>query len=391
MLNLIKKIAEDYYDQLIEYRQYLHENPELSFQEFNTSTWIRKKLSDLNIPILEEVGGNSVVGILDSKISGPVIAFRADIDALPIQEENQIPYKSKIANVMHACGHDAHTATLLCLAEIFTKYPDIIKGKIKFIFQQGEEKPPGGGKLIVEDKVLDDVDHTFAWHVSPEFSLGEIAAVPGPRTAAVATYEIDIKGRGGHGGFPHTAIDPISTGCAVATAIHQIVPQCINSQETAVITVSHFNAGINGAHNIIPETAVLQGNIRTLNNELILQIIDKIKETADFICKAKKCTCHVNTSIAYPAVINSETSTEYVKQAINNLGYNSITTSPIMGCEDFAYYLLNTPGTFINIGSRNSEKPETLSSPHNPKFMLDEEVMKIALKTLLMTYYEITK
>lgn len=192
MLNHIKKVAENYYDQLVEYRHYLHQNPELSFQEFNTSAWIRKKLSDLGIPVMEGVSGNSVVGILDSKVSGPVIAFRADIDALPIQEENEISYKSKIPNVMHACGHDAHTATLLWVAMV---------------------------------------------------------------------------------------------------------------------------------------------------------------DFLTLLCQVKKCTCHVNTSIGYPAVINSENTTKYVKQAIEKLGYHYITSLPIMGCEDFAYYLLKTPGTFINIGS----------------------------------------
>lgn len=390
MKELIKNAANSYNGQLKEYRRFLHSHPELSFQEVETSIWIKKKLNELEIPVMKQISKNSVVGYLEGYLDGPVIAFRADMDALPIQEENDIPYKSEVPNVMHACGHDAHTATLLCFAEYIKKHLELLKGKVLFIFQQGEELIPGGSKQLIEDGVLEGVDAIFAWHIDPDNQLGQINLAAGPRTAAADTFKISIHGKEGHGGFPHKAINPIVSGSLIASAIFGIPALNIAPGEAGIITISHFHSGQTGVHNIIPKTAVIEGGIRTLNNELIEVLEERVKKISEGICKAQNCTCEVEIMKGYPAVINDKAVVDKITSAIGILGYEIVATAPIMGSEDFARYLLKIPGAFISIGCSNPEKPETISFPHNARLMIDENVMKIAFETLLAIYIKIT-
>ena len=390
MKNQIKEAALSYADQLKDYRRYLHVHPETSFHETETSAWIKERLDELGIPTMDHIRKNSIVGYIEGNADGPVIAFRADIDALPIQEENDIPFKSQTPNVMHACGHDAHTSTLLCFADYLQHHPELIKGKVLFIFQQAEELLPGGAQMLIEDGVLDGVDAIFGWHIGPENQLGELVIAPGPRTAAITTYHIDIQGKGGHGASPHAAVNPIAAATLIANAINSITTLNIDAYDTAVVTVSYLIAGNSGVFNIIPDTAVMGGNMRTFNDDLIEVMSDRIEKIAHGICAAQNCTCAVEISRGYPTVLNDEAIVEKIMPALNTLGYEIFASRPVMASEDFARYLLKVPGAFMTIGTTNPEKPETLSFPHHPKLMIDEGVMDVAFEALLAIYLQMT-
>ncbi len=384
------EIAKGYQEKLVEWRRHLHQNPELSFEEKETAAWIRQYLKELDIPTLDHVRGNSTVGILKGEQPGPVLLFRADIDALPINEVNDLPYASKVPGVMHACGHDAHTAVLMGFADYLSRHRELIKGTVKFVFQQGEDRIPGGGRYIVEDGVLEDVDYVVAWHCAPEAEVGTVIATGGPKTASFDNFEIRIKGVGGHAGFPFRAIDPISTGALVVTAVNQLIPWTVDPFETATLIVSRFEAGKQSAHNVIPEEAVIEGNFRSHNNEMAGQIYERIKETAENICRAKGCSCEVVKLEGYPALYNHEKVTAYLKECLNREGIQAVSGKPIMGAEDFAFYTKVCPGTYFNVGIRNPERPETNYPPHNPGFCIDEDVMMYALGTFLTAYRELT-
>ena len=389
MKERVKEISEIYGQKLIEYRRYLHQNAELSFKELKTAEWVRNRLTSIGIPLKEGIQGNSVVGILDSGKPGPNIAFRADMDALPIEEENDLPFRSQYPGVMHACGHDAHTATILCLAEAFTANKDILRGKVVFLFQQAEEQLPGGAKTLVEDGALDGVDMVFAFHVEANFPVGKVRICSGARTAAIGTYDIKITGKGGHGGFPHETIDPVSAACAIAEGVHQIISQRVDPIETAVLTVAYISAGKVGVPNIIPGSAVMGGNVRCLNNELRGDLIRMVQNLADGICKSRGCTYEFNALYGYPAVINTERETGFAAAAAKELGYENEPGAPSLGGEDFSYMLLERPGSFFFVGVCDPDDPETKAPHHNSRFKIDEKGMTVAFNILLETYFQI--
>ncbi len=388
---MLERIADEYGERLREYRRYLHQNPELSFHEENTAQWVRRHLNELGIPVVEGIRGNSTVGILKGEKEGPTLLFRADIDALPITEETGLEYASTHKGVMHACGHDAHTATLMCFADFLSHHRDLIRGTVKFVFQQGEDCVPGGGKFIVEDGVLDDVDKVFAWHCEPAVEVGTVIATGGPRTASFSNFEINIKGKGGHGGFPFRSIDPISTGALVVSAINQMISWNVDPLESATMIVSRFEAGKHEYYNVIPENAVIEGNIRTHNNEVAEELCRKVKLLAEKICEAKGCECEFKLLNGYPALHNDTETTNRIRNALNENGIHAIEAKPIMGAEDFAFYTQVKPGTYFNVGTRNSQNENTFYPPHSSHFTIDENAMVYALETLVVTYHEMTR
>ena len=391
MKECIDQIAEAYREKLVRYRRHLHENPELSFQEVNTAAWIRDRLRDAGVDLLSGVSGNSVVGEIDSGVSGPCVAFRADIDALPIQEETGLPFQSKVPNVMHACGHDAHTAILLCLAEAMAENRQLVKrGKIRFLFQQAEELMPGGACQLVRDGIMKDVDRIFGLHISNMYATGTLACTCGPTLAAVSNFEIVIKGQSGHAAFPHKAIDTITAGCAVISELTQLVTKQTSALETLVVNVTQFIAGDKTPVNVVPETAVLRGTIRTHNNALFYDTQKKVGEIAAAVCAAKGCTCTYSCDKGYPAVINTEAETKMAWDAIQAMGYQAVTAPANMGGEDFAYYLLEKPGCYIKLGVSNAAKGITVL-PHNCRFNLDEDAMLVGLKVFMAAYCEAGK
>ena len=388
MKELVKKLAAEQKEAIREDRHYLHQHPELSFEEYETSKWIKNRLTELGIPMEEGITGTSVVGVIEGKEPGPTIAFRADFDALPVDEENDLPFKSLVPGVMHACGHDTHCATLMNFAAILVRHPELVKGKVKLIFQAAEEKLPGGAVQMVADGVMKDVDCAFAFHSAAAVELGKVQVNDGAVTAAVGTYELKIIGKGGHGSTPSDAINPMPIACMVGTAINQIKPEKISPIHGTTVTVSYIHGG--QYPNIIPGECVLGGNIRVLDNDDIPIIMNNIEKIARGICEAWGAECEFSSVIGYPATINAAEPTAIVRSVVEELGYEPIRTNPSLGAEDFSYFTLEKPSCYYNVGGANPDIPATYSPHHSKTFMLDEDMLDIALECEIGVYLKAT-
>lgn len=389
MKELVKDLTKDYLDLQLKHFHHLHAHPELSFEEYETSAYIKKQLTALGITLQEGIRGTSVAGILDSGVPGPVIAFRADIDALPIQEETDLEYRSVVPGVMHACGHDSHTATLLAFAALLAGHRELVKGKVKFIFQCAEEKLPGGAKGLCEDKVMADVDAIYGLHCSANKPLGEIIANVGPDSACIGVYEVTVRGKGGHGSSPQNAVNPVPVACLLASAVNQILAEKASPLEKAVFTVSYIRGG--EYPNIIPSEVTLGGNLRTFNNDLTLTLFDHLRKVCDGICSAYGCTCQVTTTIGYPSTINKAAQTQLVRQAAEAMGYPWKEEEPGLGGEDFSYYLLEKPGTFFHVGMADPDTVDQAAPHHNCRFKLDPRGLAMALEMELAVYLNAVK
>lgn len=384
MKEFVKNLAGGYKNLQLDHFHYLHAHPELSFQEYETSAYIKKTLADIGIPLQEGIRGTSVVGILKGEKPGPTIAFRADIDALPVNEETDLEYKSTVPNVMHACGHDSHNATLLTFAKLLADHKELVKGTVKFIFQCAEEKLPGGAKGLCEDGVMDDVDAIYGLHCGGQRPLGEVMSNIGPNSACIGIYEVTVHGKGGHGSSPQNAVNPVPVACMLASALNQILAEKASPLEKAVFTVSYINGG--QYPNIIPGDVTLGGNIRTFNNELTQKLFEELTKISNGFCAAYGCTCDVTTTVGYPATINTKEETELVRSAIKEMGYNQTESEPGLGGEDFAYYLLKKPGSFFNVGMADPDHVDEAAPHHNCKFKIDQRGLIIALELELAVY-----
>jgi amidohydrolase len=387
--DFVKAAGGEYEERLISYRRHIHQNAELSFKEFNTSKFIRDNLAGLPLTFKEGISGNSMVAVLDTGKPGPSIGIRADMDALPINEVNGWEFASKNEGVMHACGHDAHTAILIGLAQAMCEKKDHLAGKLTFIFQQGEELLPGGAKPIIEEGGLEGLDCVYALHVRTNLDIGQFDAEYGVRSCAAQAYEIEIKGKGGHTGFPHLARDPIATAAAAIEQIVTIVPQCVNPRDTATIAVGYIHSSNEKAANVYSDTVRFGGTIRTLNNDLVETLPEMIKERAEAVSKAHGCECTYTRFPGYAAVNNSTEHYKYVDEAGTALGYENVPTDDIMGAEDFSYMLMEKPGAYFTIGARDPEDEKTSGARHSPDLFLSEKVLRegfeIMMGTVLIT------
>ena len=343
----------------------------------------------MGIALQDGITGTSTVGILKGREAGPCIAFRADIDALPVEENNDLPYKSKTPGIMHACGHDTHAACLLVLARILSEHPDLVKGTVKFIFQAAEEKLPGGAKALCADHALDGVDMVFGMHSSSNHPLGTITLSHSSSSAAIGIYEVAIHGKGGHGSSPHNAKNPVPVACLLASALNQILAEKKAPADTGVFTVSYINGG--QYPNIITDTVTLGGNIRTQDNDLIQQIFGHIDSISHGICEAHGMTCDVTTTLGYPATINTPEYADVIADAADTMGYTPVEESGSLGGEDFAYFLMEKPGAYFHVGMADPDRPITSSPHHNCNFQLDERGLAIALEMELALYLKLTK
>lgn len=388
MKQFVKDLVSSYETQLLEIRHHLHENPELSFEEFKTAAYIRERLTGMGIELQDGITKTSTVGILRGAEPGPCIAFRADIDALPVNEENDLPYKSKTPGVMHACGHDTHTACLLVFAEILSAHRELVKGTVKFIFQAAEEKLPGGAIALCADGAIKDADVVLGFHCSSRYPLGTVTLSHGASSAAIGIYEVAVHGMGGHGSSPHNAKNPVPVACLLASALNQIFAEKKSPTETGVFTVSYINGG--QYPNIITDTVTLGGNIRTLDNALIKQVFDHVNSISHGICEAHGLTCDVTTTLGYPATINTPEYADAIAAAASLLGYQSMEEPTSLGGEDFAYYLMEKPGAYFHVGMADPERPVTSNPHHNCNFQLDERGLRIALEMELTLYLQLT-
>jgi amidohydrolase len=361
-------------EHLIEWRRHIHENPELSFQEVETAKFLYEKLESFGVYKLEKLTPTSVVATLEGKFPGKCIALRADIDALPILEETDVEFKSKKDGVMHACGHDAHATMLLAAAEAVAKagLKDKIHGTVKFIFQHAEELLPGGARELVAAGVMDGVDEVYGIHVSAKLPTGAFGYIKGPSHAAPDTFQITIQGLGAHAAAPHLSVDPILVGTELVNALHHIVSRNVNPFDNAVITIGEFTSG--NAANVIPDTAFIQGTIRTNNPETRKYMEKRIKETIENITKMHGATYDLTYTIGYDPVINVPENVDKIIAAAKKIVPEDmiIEVPPTMGGEDFSAYLKSTPGSFMNIGVGTDQSKGYGYSAHHPKFKIDE-------------------
>lgn len=372
---------EEVYEEIVEIRRYLHANPELSFKEVNTARYIAEFHEMLGHETKRGVGGNGVVATLKGDQPGPTVALRADFDALPIFEQTDLPFKSKNEGIMHACGHDGHTATLLGLAKVLNKMKAELQGTVVFIHQHAEELPPGGALPMIEDGCLDGVDVIFGTHLQAQMPLGEIGYRTGALQAAPDMFNIRIQGRGGHGAYPHQTIDSIAVGSQLINSLNQIVSRKINPLDSAVISVTSFVA--ENPYNVIADQAEMLGTVRTFKEETRALIEQEMERVVKGVCESANASYDFTYTRGYPTLINHKEETEFVAELAKKVP--SVTavkeTEPVMGGEDYAYYLQHVKGTFFFTGARNPEW-EVSYPHHHPKFDIDERALLIAAKTL---------
>ncbi|MFT8319652.1 MAG: amidohydrolase [Bacillus sp. (in: firmicutes)] len=384
MLELWHEQLEDMYEQMVEWRRHMHQYPELSFQEVETAKMIGDILESYGIEVKRNVGGRGVVGKIYGEKPGKTIALRADFDALPIQDEKDVPYKSKIPGVMHACGHDGHTATLLAVAKVLQDHKEQIAGNIVLLHQHAEELSPGGAKAMIEDNCLEGVDIVFGSHLSSLSELGKYFYTPGYSQAAADAFEITVKGKGGHGSAPHDTVDAIAVGTALVNQLQYIASRRVDPLNPVVLSVGSFHAG--NAKNVIADTATLKGTVRTLDEDLRGFMESEIKLMATQICESMQAECDINYIKGYPAVYNHETEIAVFEEAVANTLKKEmlIQSTPIMGAEDFSYYLLEKPGMFFHTGAKVSG---TAYPHHHPMFDFDEKAMVYTGKAFLSIVY----
>ena len=382
MLDALIERLEGLFGEMVELRRHLHMHPELSFHEDRTPAKIADYLESLGIEGRTGVGGRGVVGVLEGARPGKSIALRADFDALPIQEENDLPYASQVPGVMHACGHDVHTATLLAVAKVLSEVRDELAGRVVFIHQFAEELAPGGAKPMIEDGCLDEVDAIYGAHVWPSLPLGKVGFRTGHAMAAADTFEVTINGRGGHGAMPHFTVDPLVTASQLVINLQQIVSRNIDPLSPAVVTVGSLQGG--SAFNVIPDTACLKGTVRTFDEVVRRDVETAIARIAEGTCAAAGAKASFNYERGYPAVWNHRAETDTVERLARELFGDDavIEFGPVMGGEDFAYYLERVPGTFFFVGGGNEELGMNFPL-HHPRFNVDERSMLVGGRLFL--------
>ncbi|OCA80823.1 M20 metallopeptidase family protein [Pseudobacillus wudalianchiensis] len=370
-------------EEVISWRRHLHENPELSFQEIQTSEYVYNHLTSFPGLEVTRPTKTSVLAVLKgSKTSvgkRPVVAFRADMDALPIQEEADIDFPSKNPGVMHACGHDAHTSVLLGAAKALSGMKEEISGEIRFIFQHAEEMPPGGAVELVEKGVIDGVDYAFALHVTPYEQAGKICMREGVLCAGNSDFDIKIIGYGGHASTPELTVDPIMVGAEIAINIQQIVSRKLPALKSPVISVTKFNGG--SALNVIPETAELGGTIRSLDDDIRLQAKGYVNQIVKGITEAHGARYEIIWHEGYKSVVNDKEAVSITREVAENIvGKENVihVEEPLFGGEDFSAFSRKVPASMQFIGVHNPDFGEAYPL-HHPKFKIEEEALKIGV------------
>ncbi|QEK52889.1 amidohydrolase [Pedobacter aquae] len=385
LIEKIKLAAKEIHEDVIANRRHLHAHPELSFEEYETSAFVQEQLKAMQIPF-EKMANTGVVGIIKGeKPSDKVIALRADMDALPIEEANDVPYKSTKPGIMHACGHDVHTSSLLGTAKILNDLKSEFGGTIKLIFQPAEERLPGGANLMIKEGVLENPKPSavLGQHVMPLIEAGKIGIRPGKYMASTDELYVTVKGKGGHGAQPQQNIDPVVIMAHMITALQQIVSRNADPRLPSVLSFGKVIA--NGATNVIPNEVYLEGTFRTLNEDWRAEAHQKMKKMAESIADGMGGSCDFRIERGYPFLINEEALTANVKSfAVDYMGKENVIDLDIwMAAEDFAYFSQVTDACFYRLGTGNKERNIT-SSVHTPTFDIDEKSLE--LSTGLMAY-----
>lgn len=406
LLKQVDALAKKIELQVINWRRDIHQHPELSNRESNTAQYIAEHLSKMGIAVNMKVAGNGVVGILKGDLPGPVIALRADIDALPIEEVNQLSFRSidstlyngKMSPVSHACGHDSHVAMLLGAAEILTTLKKNVHGTIKFIFQPAEEGPPageeGGAKLMVKENVLDNpkVDVIFGQHISSGTPIGTFHYKPGSVSAENDIFKIIVHGKQSHGASPWSGVDPIVTASQIVIGLQTIISRNIQlTNSAAVITVGSIHAG--NRQNIIPEEAVLTGTIRTLDTSIRNLIQKRMREVVNNIAASAGATASIDISMEDAMMVNDVSLTEQMAPVLKQIVGNDkvILEQAGMGSEDFAYFAEKVPGFYFQTGAFVPSKKLSEVGHHTPGFMIDESSFIYGVRALCYLVIEYKK
>lgn len=385
----LKPIIENLIDDIVKIRQKIHANPEIGFEEHKTAALVVNELKDLpEIKIFKDVGKTGVVAVLGAEKPGPCVALKADMDALPMQEETHLPYQSNNKGKMHACGHDGHTASLIGAAKVLSGISDELKGPVKFLFQPAEEL--GTGALAMcNDGALENpkVDAVFGYHSSGELNVGSVGVKTGAFMAGSHTFQITIKGIGCHAAYPHNGIDPILVAAHIITTAQTIVSRNVSPIKNAVITFSKIKGGT--AANIIPEIVIITGTMRALSQEILDMIATRLKKVVNSVAESMGTTAELRLYDGFPILINNaETSHYFSEIAKKCLGEKNVKIGidPVMGSEDFSYFSQTVPGTYWNQGHRPDDDT-VLPKVHNPKFNFRDE----ALPSIIEVYCEVAR
>ncbi|TFE31887.1 amidohydrolase [Cohnella luojiensis] len=365
---------------MVKWRRHLHQNPELSFHEFETSRMIAELLEAWGLEVRRGVAGTGIVAKLRGGLPGRTIALRADIDALSIQDVKDCSYRSQVSGVMHACGHDGHTAQLLAVARYYSLHRNETAGTRVFLFQPGEEVLPGGAIRMIEDGALDGVDAIYGVHLWTPMPYGTAATRPGPFMATPDEFEIEIIGRGGHGGLPHESKDALVVGASLVVALQTIVARSVNPLDATVLSVGKFASG--SANNVIAESSRLSGTVRSFDKRVRAIVRKRLEEIVKHTCEMHGCEYRLAYFEGYPPVVNNEAEAGRVLRLIGEWFPESAgPCEPIMAGEDFSYYLEQKPGCFFFVGAGSDDGS---SSPHHhPRFDIEEKAMLHSAKLLI--------
>lgn len=382
---LIEKITAEEFPYMQKFQRHLHRHPEVSFHETKTSAYIGSVLEQEGITYQKGVGGaNGIVARIQGSSGGPCIAFRADMDALEIQEETRLPFASENRGVMHACGHDMHTSILLGLARTMNRNRELVCGQVVFIFQFAEELPPGGAESMIKAGCLDGVDRIYGLHMDDELPVGETGVLEGPYMAASDSFFITIKGGGGHGSRPYDTQDTISSAAMAILNINQISGRFISPLESAVISVCQICGGV--SYNIIPAEISLAGTVRTYKSFIAELICDKLEEAVSSACNIFHTSYEFRFEHGYPCLINSARETGIVKAAAKRTKrYPCRKLAPTPVGEDFSRYLEKVPGAYFRVGIKNPEINAVYPLHHN-LFQADEAALKVGLEMMWQIY-----
>ena len=382
MSNTLVERLREKEDRMIEIRRYLHQHPELSFKEVETPKYIANFYKDKDCKVETNVGQNGVKVTIDSGKPGKTLAIRADFDALPIKEETGLPFASENEGVMHACGHDAHTAYMLILAETLIEMKDQFKGKVIVIHQPAEEMPPGGAQGMIKDGVLDGVDHVLGAHVMSTMEAGKVFYKEGFVQTGRAYFKLTVHGKGGHGSSPHMANDAIVAGANFVTTAQTVVSRRLSPFETGVVTIGSFDG--KGQFNVIKDSIEIEGDVRALTDDTRDTIEKELTRLVEGLESTFGVTCDFEFNKDYPALYNNPEFTSYVAGTIKNAGDNDIKgveeCKPQPPSEDFAFYAVELPSTFIYSGA--APEDGEIYPHHHPKFNISESSMLVAAEAV---------
>ena len=378
----IRKISQKIHQEIIDIRRHLHMYPELSFQEVRTGKFIADQLKAIGIPFASGIAGNGLVAIIEGELPGEqVVALRADMDALPIMEANDIPYKSKVEGVMHACGHDVHTASLIGAARILQDLRSHWGGTIKLLFQPAEEKLPGGASLMIKEGALDNPKPAsiFGQHVHPPLDAGKVGIRPGMYMASADEIYVTIKGKGGHGALPHECVDTVLLASQVINALQQVVSRNANPTIPSVLTFGKINS-VGGATNVIPDEVHIEGTFRTMDEKWRFRAHQRISDIINGTVTAAGGVAEIRIEVGYPTLFNHEALTTRVRHyAEEYLGAKNVVDLPIrLTAEDFAYYSQEMPACFYRLGTGNKRRGIT-APVHTDTFDIDEGALRTGM------------